>query len=51
MTSRTEGTWTLSCTNDMAASGTLKAYGSGKGSSGVGKDTKGNTVTYTLGGR
>ncbi len=51
MTSRTEGTWTLSCTNGMAASGALKAYGSGKGSSGVGQDSKGNTVTYTLGAR
>jgi len=51
MDTKTAGTWSLTCTNGMAASGTLTAYGSGKGSSGEGKDTKGNRVSYTLGGR
>lgn len=50
MQDRTSGTWSLACTNGMAASGTLKAYGSGKGSSGEGIDAKGNKVTYTVGG-
>ena len=43
----TSGTWSLACTNGMAASGTLTAYGTGKGSSGEGIDAKGNKVTYT----
>jgi len=50
-TSRTKGNWSISCTNKLRASGTYTAFGDGKGASGVGKDVKGRTVTYTLGGR
>lgn len=50
MFDRTNGVWSLKCTNGMAASGTLTAYGTGKGSSGKGRDKNGNSVSYTLGG-
>ncbi len=50
MQNNTAGVWSLACSNGMAASGTLTAYGQGKGSSGEGVDTKGKKVTYTLGG-
>jgi hypothetical protein len=46
-----EGTWKIACTNGETASGTFKGYGSGKGSSGVGTDSKGRKVSYTIGDR
>lgn len=49
--SRTAGTWSIKCTNGLAADGTYKAFGSGKGASGTGTDKKGRKVTYTMGGR
>ena len=50
-TSKTQGTWNISCTNDLVASGTFTAFGDGKGASGTGTDKQGRKVTYTVGGR
>ena len=50
-TSRTQGKWEIACAKDLKANGTFTAFGDGKGASGVGKDQKGRTVTYTVGGR
>lgn len=44
------GTWAVACPGGLAASGTLKTRGTGKGSAGSGRDTKGREVRYTLGG-
>lgn len=44
------GTWAVACPEGLAASGTLKTRGPGKGSAGSGVDTKGRKVRYTLGG-
>lgn len=49
-TSKTRGSWSVSCTNDLAASGTFTAYGKGKGASGNGTDARGRMVSYTVGG-
>jgi len=51
MTERRKGAWSIACTNGVSASGTMVAYGSGKGSSGEGQDDKGRTVKFTVGGR
>lgn len=45
-----KGTWSIGCSNGLLASGTLVAYGEGKGSSGSGKDTKGRQVQFTIAG-
>lgn len=42
------GVWSISCTNGMSAAGTYEAYGDGKGASGVGTDTKGKQVKYSI---
>jgi hypothetical protein len=42
-------TWAVACTNNLAASGTLKGLGKNKGSTGEGTDTKGNKVKFTMG--
>jgi hypothetical protein len=49
MTAQSSGVWSITCTNNMTASGTFEAYGAGKGSSGRGKDSNGNAVEYTIG--
>lgn len=49
--SRTSGTWDVSCSNGLEAKGTFTAFGDGKGSAGKGVDKKGRSVTYTVGGR
>jgi len=49
-TSRSTGTWGVECTNQLSAKGTFEAYGANKGSSGVGRDLLGRSVTYTIGG-
>jgi|GEM_PF-420388 len=46
-----KGTWSVACTNGLAASGVMQGYGSGNGSSGEGTDIHGKKVTFTLGGR
>ena len=51
MTENHTGVWSIACNNGMSASGTLIAYGSGKGSSGEGLDEDGNPVKFTMGGR
>lgn len=43
------GTWEVSCTNGLTASGTLRDHGAGRGSSGEGIDSKGRSIKYTLG--
>lgn len=43
--------WSVSCTNGLAASGTSKGLGPGKGAIGEGTDTQGRKVSFTLGGR
>lgn len=43
------GTWSLQCTNGDTAAGVLQAYGAGRGSSGVGTDSQGRRIRYTLG--
>lgn len=43
------GTWEISCTNGLTASGTLRDHGAGRGSSGEGTDSKGRSIKYTLG--
>lgn len=45
------GTWNIACTNGLAASGTFKNFGSGKGASGVGVDAFGRRVVFTMGGK
>ena len=50
LTSSSNGIWTVSCTNSLSAAGTFLANGSGKGSSGSGKDGTGRTVEFTMGG-
>ncbi len=45
-----KGHWSVSCTNGLSASGTMTGYGKGKGSSGVGYDADGRSVTFTMGG-
>ena len=47
--SKTTGTWAMSCTDGRAASGTFESFGKNKGSAGVGKDTRGRKVKYTIG--
>ena len=44
------GSWSVACTNSLAASGTFTAYGNGKGASGNGIDALGRKVNYTMGG-
>ena len=51
MTAQRKGAWSIGCTDGMTASGTLTAYGRGKGSSGEGKDNKGRSVKFTIGAR
>ena len=43
------GTWSVACTNGLAASGTLMGFGSGNGSSGEGWDASGKSVKFTIG--
>jgi len=50
-TSRTKGTWNISCSNGLEAEGTFTAFGDGKGSAGEGVDIQGRRVSYTVGGR
>ena len=45
------GIWSIACTNSLTASGTLTAFGGGKGSTGEGSDNKGRRVRFTIGGR
>lgn len=45
-----QGTWSVACTNGLAASGTYQMRGAGLGSTGTGKDTKGRLVEFTVGG-
>jgi len=45
------GSWALACTNGLTATGTFTAFGSDKGSSGNGKDSRGNAIQFTIGGR
>ena len=45
-----QGTWSVACTNGLAASGTFRLNGQGIGSTGAGKDTKGRSVEFTVGG-
>jgi len=51
MTAQRKGAWSIGCTDGMSASGTLTAYGRGKGSSGEGRDNKGRSVKFTIGAR
>jgi hypothetical protein len=44
------GAWSAVCTNGVAASGTYEVATPGGGSSGVGTDTKGRKVKFTIGG-
>jgi len=46
---RTEGLWSMGCTDGRAASGTFIAHGQEKGSSGTGTDTNGKFVKFTVG--
>ncbi len=50
LTSSSNGIWTVSCPNNLSATGTFLANGLGKGSSGFGKDLNGRTVEFTMGG-
>ena len=43
-----KGTWSLLCTNDMSASGTLKWNNQDGSVTGKGKDTEGNAVKFTV---
>jgi hypothetical protein len=51
MTTKSEGVWSITCANGRKASGTLTASGSGKGSTGTGKDDLGRAITYIVGTR
>ncbi len=42
------GTWSLTCTNGLAASGRFDAKGPGQGSTGTGVDSKGRVVKFTV---
>lgn len=44
------GRWAISCTNGLIATGTFRALGAGRGSSGFGFDSKGRRVEFSLGG-
>ena len=44
-----DGTWSVACTNGLAASGTFKGFGAGKGASGSGTDVQGRKVRWTVG--
>jgi len=50
MIDRRNGQWALACTNGLSATGKLEAFGQGKGSSGIGVDTKGRRVEFSVGG-
>ncbi len=50
-TETTKGIWSAACTSGETASGSFKALGAGNGSTGTGKDNKGNTVRFTIGAR
>ncbi len=43
------GTWSITCTNGLAASGDVQSYGKGQGASGEGVDARGNKVRFTIG--
>ncbi len=43
------GTWSITCTNGLAASGDIQSYGKGQGASGEGVDARGNKVQFTIG--
>jgi hypothetical protein len=45
---KTDGIWNVACTDSRAASGTFITHGKNAGSSGTGKDTKGNSVKFTV---
>lgn len=47
---REHGTWYFSCTNNLTASGTFKIAGPQAGSTGIGRDSKGRSVEFTVGG-
>lgn len=49
-TAKGQGSWSVACTNNLAASGTFSAFGNGKGASGEGVDALGRKVKYTMGG-
>jgi hypothetical protein len=49
LTNSSNGIWTVSCTNNLAATGTFLANGLGTGSSGSGKDKNGRIVEFTIG--
>ena len=42
------GTWSLTCTNGLAASGRFVGKGPGQGSTGTGVDSKGRAVKFTV---
>ena len=46
----TTGQWSVSCTNNLSATGTFEAFGRGKGSTGQGRDSQGKLVEFTIGG-
>ncbi|MCG5239985.1 hypothetical protein ACIU1J_01370 [Azospirillum doebereinerae] len=45
---KVSGTWSVACGEGEAASGTFQGAGNGQGSVGVGQDTKGRVVRFTL---
>ena len=49
LSTRSQGVWSMSCTNGLAASGEYKALGRGKGARGWGQDSQGNKVEYRIG--
>lgn len=49
MASQQKGLWAISCTNGLSATGTLEAFGVGRGASGSGIDAKGNRVELSFG--
>jgi len=49
LTTSSSGIWTMSCPSSVSASGTFVSAGDGKGASGVGKDSVGRAVEYTMG--
>lgn len=44
-----KGIWSAACTTGETASGSFKALGAGRGSTGTGKDNEGRTVRFTIG--
>jgi hypothetical protein len=44
------GTWNLACSNGLTAQGTMEAHGAARGSTGVGTDSQGRAIRFTLAG-